>query len=92
MEVQVLNKIAEGIFLCFPSNNQNLKGGNHMKCTNPLCIHYYEFDISPTKVSVVCLKHEFEINYQNLTKIENCQDHKTYEQVREDWKNYLKID
>ena len=60
-----------------------------MKCTNPLCIHYQEFDISPTKIKPFCLKHEFDINYHNLTKIENCQDHKTYEQVREERKMFL---
>ncbi len=61
-----------------------------MKCQIPLCIHFYEFDISPTKAKVVCLKHEFDINYHNLTKIENCQDHKTYQQLREEQKMFLK--
>lgn len=63
-----------------------------MKCTDPkLCIHYFEFDISPTKIKSVCTKHEFDINFHNINQIEKCQDHKTYEQVREEWKNYLKI-
>lgn len=63
-----------------------------MKCTDPeLCIHYFEFDISPTKIKSVCIKHEFDINFHNINQIEKCQDHKTYEQVREERKNYLKI-
>ena len=63
-----------------------------MKCTDPkLCIHYFEFDISPTKKKSVCIKHEFDINFHNINQIEKCQDHKTYEQAREERKNYLKI-
>jgi hypothetical protein len=28
-----------------------------------------------------------EINYTNLTKIENCPDHKTAKQLAKEWKN-----
>lgn len=65
-----------------------------MKCINPLCINYFEIQnpyIPQKTIIPTCLKHEFEINYQNITKIENCQDHKTYQQLKEEWRNILAI-
>lgn len=61
-----------------------------MKCTNPeLCIHYYEI-INPYNSAknpkAICIKHDFDINYNNLDKIENCECHKTYYRLIEERK------
>lgn len=55
-----------------------------MKCSYPnLCIYYYEVESTSKPKTPICLKYDFDINYHNLDKIENCQDHKTYEQLRD---------
>lgn len=63
-----------------------------MKCTHPnLCIQYMEITNPniPAKIAKgVCTKHDFDVNFHNQDKIDNCQDHKTYEQRREEWNKF----
>jgi len=59
-----------------------------VKCTHPnLCVYCMETD-RPKKL--ICLKHDIDINYHNLTKITNCQDHKIYKQLKESQTKVLK--
>ena len=32
-----------------------------------------------------CTLHDFEINYKNLSKIQNCESHQTFKQNKEKW-------
>lgn len=56
-----------------------------MKCAFPeICIWYSESDLHKKPY---CTLHEFYINYINTEKIQTCQDHKTLEEIRDNWKN-----
>jgi len=56
-----------------------------MQCTNPkLCIFCQEVD---TPKKLICIKFDFDINYTNLSKIENCKDKLTLQENRNRWKN-----
>ncbi|MCE5220026.1 MAG: hypothetical protein LLF98_01860 [Clostridium sp.] len=58
-----------------------------MKCTLPVCIYYHESIDNPNNPKTYCDLHGFEINYTNIDKIENCENHKTFQKLKENWKN-----
>jgi hypothetical protein len=53
-----------------------------------VCIFYQEVDISNNLKKPVCVLHDIQINHKNLSIIENCQDHKTFKQLKDEWKNF----
>ena len=58
-----------------------------MQCFQPkLCIFCQEVD-APKRL--ICIKYDFDINYTNLSKIENCKDKLTFQENRTKWKNLL---
>jgi len=58
-----------------------------MQCLKPkLCIFCQETD-NPKKL--ICIKYDFDINYTNLSKIENCQDKLTLQENRSKWRKLL---
>jgi hypothetical protein len=58
----------------------------YIRCSHPtLCIWYGESETSNTPKRSVCLLKDMPINYTNIDKIENCQDHKTSKQLSEEW-------
>jgi hypothetical protein len=55
-----------------------------MRCSWPnVCIWYHESDAKKP----YCTLHEFYINYTNTEKIETCQNHKTLEEIMDNYKN-----
>jgi hypothetical protein len=61
------------------------------KCTFPeTCLHYYEIDNHDQIPRPVCLFYDIKINHTNTEIIENCQKHKTRQQLREEWETILK--
>jgi len=59
-----------------------------MRCSFPeICKWYLESESSNTAKRPICLLHDIIINYTNITKIENCQDHQTLKQNKDKWKN-----
>lgn len=62
-----------------------------MRCSFPnLCVFYQETESNNSK-RPICLLQDFEINYKNLSKIENCHNHKTFKELNRNWKNILDI-
>lgn len=58
-----------------------------MRCSFPtICIFYYELG---SNKSPVCTLNDFEINYTNIKKIEECTSHKTYQENSKSWKILL---
>ena len=61
------------------------------QCQHPKpCIWYQESEKSDTPKKPYCLLHDIEINFYNITKIQNCEDHKTYQKLKDSWNEYFK--
>jgi hypothetical protein len=86
-----LNKYCRGLFLClFTINPKGEKQLSNIKCTFPkTCIWYYESDFksnNPNSPKTTCTLHGWEINYSNIDKIEGCEDHQTFKQLKDNRK------
>lgn len=60
-----------------------------MKCTSPLCLFYDEIEVSLKLRKSICLFHDIDINYHNIDKINNCNNHLTKEQNDKKWKKCI---
>lgn len=60
-----------------------------MKCDFPrTCIYCIETD-KPKRL--ICSLKDIEINYHNLSIIEDCQSFKTYQKINNSWKKLLDL-